>query len=435
MSLTGLLAGCGNSNSASTNASAKSGKSGTSGKGKVVVNFWSFWGSPERKPVIQHMVDQFNKSQNKIQVKYTYLPWGDIWTKELAAVAAGNPPDVVIQDINSVPQRAQKKQIMDLSKFIKNDPSISKRYYPQLWKMMKYKGDAYALPFNTDTRILFYNKDLFKKAGLNPNKPPQTWKDLWNDANKIDAKQGNTYKTIGFYPLWGVGQDVWMENADGSAYFNSKMQPVINDPTNVKVMNWLKKWVNKYGWNTINRYDAYFKNNSADPFLTGKLGMYVNSATYYTQIRDYAKNLNFGVALMPEYKPGSGHTSWGGGFEAEIPKGSKHAKAAYQFIKYLTGKKAQEYWAANTFDNVANIKGAEAAAKDPKLSKTGQKVYKLATESVKHNVMTPLPLKAPDFGNKINPLIDKALHGKMPVKAALNKAQKEIVNEIKQNSN
>lgn len=439
MSLFGLLAGCSGSNSTSTNAAAKktggSGKS-TSSHGKVVVNFWSFWGSPQRRPVIQHMVDQFNKSQNKIEVKYTYLPWGTIWTKELAAVAAGNPPDVVIQDINSVPQRAEKKQIMDLSKFIKNDPSISKRYYPQLWKLMQYKGDTYALPFNTDTRVLFYNKDLFKKAGLDPNKPPQTWQQLWTDAQKIDKKQGNNYQTVGFYPLWGIGPDVWMDNADGSdCYFNSKMQPVINSATNVKVMNWLKKWADKYGWNTINRFNAYFKNHSADPFVTGKLGMYATTATYYTQLKDYAKNLNFGVALMPSYKPGSGHTSWGGGFEAEIPKGSKHPKAAFQFLKYLTGKKAQEYWASHTFDNVANIKGAEEASKDPHMSKTAQMVYKMATESVKHNVMTPLPLKAPDFNNKVSPLLDKALHGQMSVKAALDKAQQEVAAEVKQNSN
>ncbi|HET7628130.1 MAG TPA: ABC transporter substrate-binding protein [Bacillales bacterium] len=431
MSLSALLTGCSGSGGSDT-ASGSGGNQ--SSDGKTIVNFWSFWGSETRRPVIQHMVDEFNKSQDKIKVEYTYLPWGDIWTKELASVAAGNPPDVVVQDIMSVPLRASKDQITNLSKYIeKEGDDFGKRFFPQLWDMMDYNGDIYAVPYNTDTRVLFYNKDLFKKAGLDPNDPPETWQELWEYANKLDVKNGDQYETIGFYPLWGVGKDIWLENADGDAYFNSDMKPVINDPTSVEVMNWLKKWNEKYGMDTIHRYDAYFKNSQANPFLTGKLGMYVQAATFYTQIRDYAKDLNFGVTLMPEFKPGSGHTSWGGGFEVEIPKGSKHPDAAWEFIKYLTGKQAQKYWAVHTFDNVANIEAAKAAGDSPKLNDESQMVYKVATESVKNNVVTPYPLKAPNFLDKVNPPLDKALLGQMPVEKALNQAQHAVEQSIKAN--
>src|SRR4051794_32705455 len=74
-------------------------------EGKVVIDFWSFWGSEIRRPVIEKIIEDFNNSQDQIIVKHTFVPWGDIWTKELASIAAGDPPDVVINDINATALR------------------------------------------------------------------------------------------------------------------------------------------------------------------------------------------------------------------------------------------------------------------------------------------------------------------------------------------
>ncbi len=63
---------------------------------KVEIEFWTFWGSETRRPIIEKIVTDFNESQDQIHVTHVFNPWGDIWTKSLAAIAAGNPPDVVI---------------------------------------------------------------------------------------------------------------------------------------------------------------------------------------------------------------------------------------------------------------------------------------------------------------------------------------------------
>lgn len=89
-------------------------------------------------------------------VKHSYQPWGDIWTKSLSAITAGNPPDVIVQDIMSVSQRAEAKQSVDISQYL--DQKTKKQFYPQLWKTAQYKGGTYGLPFNTDTQVIFYNK-------------------------------------------------------------------------------------------------------------------------------------------------------------------------------------------------------------------------------------------------------------------------------------
>ncbi|MGG3468207.1 ABC transporter substrate-binding protein [Neobacillus pocheonensis] len=429
MGLATFLAGCSGSDKATTKESTKSGGS----KDEVVeLDFWSFWGSEIRKPIIEKIVDDFNKSQNKIHVKYTFLPFGDIWTKELASVAAGNPPDVIINDINTVQQRADKNQVQSLEEFIKKDPELKKQYFPELWKAVQKDGVPYALPFNTDTRLLFWNKDIFKQAGLDPEQPPKTWDELKEFAQKIDQKNGSRYTRMGFMPRQSINSDIWMFNATGGGYWDYKQnKPVVNDPKAIEALQWVRDYEQQYGDKVINTFKAQFGDNQADPFVSGKLGMIIQSATSYTKLRDYGKGMNFGVAPLPEFKSGNGNTSWGGGFVAEIPKGAKHAEASYEFIKYLTGAKAQEYWAVKNFDNVANIEAAKNAGQSSEMSENDKRVYNAAVENLKQTILTPIPLQAPDMINLINPELDKALLGSKSSKQALNDAQKAVENLVK----
>ena len=402
--------------------------------GKVVIDFWSFWGSATRRPIVEKIVSDFNKSQSKIFVKYTYLPWGDIWTKNLASIAAGHPADVVINDIANVPYRAINKQNTNLAQFV--TPEIQKSFFPELWKTVLYKGAPYAIPFNTDTRVLFYNKKAFKEAGLDPNKPPQTWDELWAYAEKLDKKSGNKYSRIGFYPLWNLGAEIWMFNADkGMGWFDyaNGEDVKINTPAKVKALKWIQKWNEKYTLNTINMFKAEFGSQQAHPFLSGKVAMFCDVASFYTQIRDYGKNMEFGVAQLPEMVPGNGHWSWGAGFVAEIPNGSKHPKEAFEFIKYLTGPAAQEYWAVKNFDNIANVKASMKAINNPELNVNGKLVFAKSVQSLEKTIMVPVPLTAPEYWTLINPNIDAVLMGKMSAEDALNRAQKDVEDLIKAN--
>lgn len=400
--------------------------------GKTVVDFWTFWGSEIRRPIIEQIITDFNESQDEIEVKHTYLPFGDIWTKELAAIAAGDPPDVVINDINATALRGQKKQAMNLSKFLEED-DISKRFYPELWDATLYEGDSYGIPFNTDTRVLFYNKDAFKEAGLDPEKPPTTWAELEEYAAKLDKKAGSNYDRVGFYPLWGIGYDVWLLNANGQSYFDDQDNFEVDTAKNEEVLNWLKSWKDKYGEDVVNSYQAQIDSQQGHPFFTGDLAMIAQAPTFYTQIRDYAPDLNFGVIELPEYEEGNGNTSWGGGFVAEIPEGSKNSEAAWEFIKYLTDVEAQEYWAVKNFDNVANIEAAEAAAKSDEFTEDGTMVYEKAVENMDQTLLTPVPVIAPDFTSLINPNIDEFLLGSMTAKEALAKSQADVENLIEKN--
>ncbi|WP_440914027.1 ABC transporter substrate-binding protein [Enterococcus innesii] len=421
-----LAAGCGNSETADSSGNE-------SADGKTTLDFWSFWGSGARQEVIEEIIDDFNASQDKIEVKYSYQPWGDIWTKSLSSITAGNPPDVIVQDINSVTQRAEAQQATNLSEYI--EEGFSDEFYPQLWDTVEYEGDAYAVPFNTDTQVIFYNKTLFKEAGISEEQLPQTWEELETVARKLDVKNGDDFERIGFYPLWNLGADVWALNADdGVSWFDKDENVKIDTDNKVEALEWILDWQEYYGQDTINRLEAEFGSGVADPFISGLVAMRAQNINYYSSLAENAPDdFEFGVIQIPEKESGSGHWSWGGGFVLEVPYGAKDPEASYEFIKYLSTPEVQEKFGEKSFDIMANRTANENLVNNDNLDENGQMIYQMADENFANTVITPVPLTAPDFSSLVNEQIDQIMLGSKTPAEGLADAQKAVEDLVEQN--
>lgn len=421
-----LAAGCGNSETADSSGNE-------SADGKTTLDFWSFWGSGARQEVIEEIIDDFNASQDKIEVKYSYQPWGDIWTKSLSSITAGNPPDVIVQDINSVAQRAEAQQATNLSEYI--EEGFSDEFYPQLWDTVEYEGDAYAVPFNTDTQVIFYNKTLFKEAGISEEQLPQTWEELETVARKLDVKNGDDFERIGFYPLWNLGADVWALNADdGVSWFDKDENVKIDTDNKVEALEWVLDWQEYYGQDTINRLEAEFGSGVADPFISGLVAMRAQNINYYSSLAENAPDdFEFGVIQIPEKESGSGHWSWGGGFVLEVPYGAKDPEASYEFIKYLSTPEVQEKFGEKSFDIMANRTANENLVNNDNLDENGQMIYQMADENFANTVITPVPLTAPDFSSLVNEQIDQIMLGSKTPAEGLADAQKAVEDLVEQN--
>ena len=87
----------------------------------VELEFWGWWSSETRKPHMLTMVDNFNKSQSKYHVTYVDIPWGDIFTKNIAQIAAGNPCDIIANDLSGVQFRAAEGQVESVSPYLTDD--------------------------------------------------------------------------------------------------------------------------------------------------------------------------------------------------------------------------------------------------------------------------------------------------------------------------
>ncbi|PPA71155.1 ABC transporter substrate-binding protein [Jeotgalibacillus proteolyticus] len=392
-------------------------------EGQVELDFWTFWGSETRRPIIEKMINDYNESQDEVFVKHTFLPWGDIWTKNLASIAAGNPADIIVNDINSVAQRADNNQVTDLSTYI--DDEFMDQFYPNLRETVEVEDGTYAVPFNTDTRVLFYNKTAFEEAGLDPEQPPETWEELEEYAKQLDIKNGDRYEQIGFYPLWGsFGADAWMTNADDGRGFVEDGEVTVNTEKKVEAMEWVAQWRERYGGQTIDALTAEFGSEQANPFINGQVAMWVDVGTFYTQIRDYGDGMDFGVASIPAFDESSDNWSTGGGFVVEIPAGSDHPEEAMDFIEYITGEEAQKYWATENFDNVANIAGSEAALEE--LEGQEQEVFSFLNDNLAVTRTYPLTIEYPETVTKINPIVDRIMLGELEPGEGLDQAQKSI---------
>lgn len=387
---------------------------------KVELTFSSHWLSEQRRPTINKIVDLWNQKNPNVQVRYNGIPFDQIITKTLAGVAAGNASDVVVIDLRTSRQRGARNQSVNLSQY--GADSLASKFYPDLWNTGRYEGKQYALPFVTDTRVLYYNKDAFKEVGLDPNKPPKSWDDLWAYAAKLDKKDGNRWSRIGFYPTFGdFGYEGWVYNAGATFWDKSFETPNFDNATAISTLNWIKKWNDKYGSNNVAAFKASFGGGAQDEFMSGKVPMVVRNGNYLTTLAKNAPNLKYGFVTVPtpDGKP-SATSAWGGGFNIEVPRGTKHPKEAYAFARFLATEGGR-IWAAEQNDLPA-YKAAVTANKNPQFLKL--------VSFLPNTFIAPTSIYAPSYGSAVDKAVDDVMLRNVVPKAALDETQKEVTKMV-----
>lgn len=414
-----VLAGCGGDGKTS------------SGKGEEAKNstevqelqFWGWWSSEARKPYIQEMVDGFNESQDKYHVTYVDIPFGDIFTKNIAQIAAGKPCDIIANSMEEVRFRAGESQVEPLDEYLTDD--VKSAFYEQyIDACTGDDGSVYALPYSVDTRAIFYNKAHFAEAGVNAGEI-KTWDDLVNAARKLDKKNGETWERVGFMPMLGnASVDTWVINANsGMTWFDPETLEIkVDTETNREVMKWIRSQVEYYGQSEFDELQAAFGSGMADPFASGTMSMLVQTSAYTSNLTQTAPDLEYGIIQLPEFKSGTGHQSNGGGFVLEIPKGAKCPEGSYEFIKYATSKETQDFLATKIGDFSARNDFDESAEffKNP----INQELAKCLEET--STVIVPNKIKG--YQDVLNPLIEEGSLGITDTDTALASAQKAFEN-------
>lgn len=396
---------------------------GSAGAQGVTLDFWAHWGSEQRRPTINRIIETWNRKNPKVQVRYTFVPFDQLQTKTLAAVAARNPPDVVVIDIRTTPLRAAKNQATDLSRL--GADALRTQFYPNLWATATYKGDQYGLPFVTDSRFLYYNKDLFRAAGLNPARPPTTWAELETDARKLDQKSGAGYSRLGFFPLDGsFGLESWVANAGGSLWDDQRVNPRFTTPAAVRTLSWLKGWADRLGARNVQAFRSGYGSGAQDPFISGKVAMIIDIGGYAATLKRYAPNMNYGMARLPTPtgKPGPG-TSSGGGFNLEVPVGSKHPKEAFAFARWMATEGAR-IWAQEQNDF--------PGAKNASLSVTTP-AFRLMSANMQYTQVTSAPPYAPSYGPFLDKATEDAVYRGRDPQEALADAQSQVQRVVDNN--
>jgi len=149
---------------------------GTS-EGEAEVTFWQFWPSRHIVPLLR----RFEDLHPGVKVKMQQLTWGSGFEKIVAATAAGRPPDLCELGSTWVARFASEGVLEDVTDVTR---AFRDRY--RMWAIATYEGRVYGWPWLLGTRVLFYNKELFRRAGLGPERPPETWTELLEAARRVD---------------------------------------------------------------------------------------------------------------------------------------------------------------------------------------------------------------------------------------------------------
>ena len=137
---------------------------------------------------------EFNKLNNGIQIEYRQIQFDDVVSEAMRAYSTGQAPDIIAVDNPEHALFSSRGAFLDLTDMISKSTVIKpENYFPGPLKSVEWDGKYYGVPKATNTIALYYNKDMFKAKGLDPNKPPQTWDELVEDARKLTDPAANVY--------------------------------------------------------------------------------------------------------------------------------------------------------------------------------------------------------------------------------------------------
>ncbi|MBV8330062.1 MAG: ABC transporter substrate-binding protein [Verrucomicrobia bacterium] len=325
--------------------------------GQTELKFWvnSSLGATE-KDAYQKAAQEFEQKNPKYKVKVEVVPGSETdIAKLMTAVRSGAGPDIAVIDRFTVAQRAATGLLVDLTPLIaKEGKDVSQEYSEGPWQEVLYQKKVYALPTNTDARVLFYNKKLLKEAGIDvsefdPARGPMDPKRFQEIAFKLNQTDSSgAYTRIGFVPWLEQGWGYTWGYAFGGNFFDfANCKVTATDPGVVKGYQFLYDWAKALGPQKAKTFvDTYWQWPSVGtlpdaqmPFFTGRVAFVITGNWVFATMKNVAPNLDYGVTYIPA--PNGLKTTWSGGWSVAIPQGTKNLDAAYELLRFVAGEEGQ----------------------------------------------------------------------------------------------
>lgn len=377
----------------------------------VKLTLWSLDRDTQPAPTL---VKEFNDQHNGITIEYRLIQFDDVVTEAMRAYATGQAPDIIAVDNPEHALFSSRGAFLDISDMIKNSKVIKpENYFPGPLKSVEWDGKYFGVPKATNTIALYYNKDMFKAKGLDPNKPPQTWDELVEDARKLTDPAKNVYGlafsakaneegTFQFLPWAQMGGGSYENiNADGAVkaleVWKTIMDEKLASPDTLTRGQW----------------------DSTGTFNSGNAAMAISGPWELDRMVQEAK-FDWGVTLLPVPKEGAERSSAMGDFNWAIFSTTKHPAEAFKALEYF----------ASQDDKMFKNFGQLPARSDISIPETGQPLkdaaLKVFLEQLKYAKPRGPHPQWPKISKAIQDAIQAALTGQMSPKDALDQAADKI---------
>jgi multiple sugar transport system substrate-binding protein len=370
------------------------------------------------------LLDAYNSKNTKgIKASFVYIAetqGSQADEKLLTAVAGGNPPGVYYADRFTVPQFAYQGFFTDITDPAKAAGVTQDQYFPFAWQEATYKDHIYALPFDTDTRALWWNKDTFKEAGLDPEKGPQTLDELKSMATKLTQKgSGGQITRFGFHPLYDqMWLYTWGFMFKGEFQDPQTKKITFSNPNVVKSMNYVKQWVTDIGIQDIDAMIAACAgaacNGPNDWFWTGQFATVGSGDWKVSQAKQFKPDGHYGVVPLPGPDGPAPFGSWAGGWSWAVPKGYKDVTSAFDVVSYLCGPEGLLQYCKDTY----HIPTIKSAAQDKYFRDDPLHAVFMDLLPVSHS-RPPIPFGSKLWDMQVTAFRDQIPHGTKTVEQAL----------------
>ena len=288
--------------------------------------------------------------------------------KFLAAAVGGEPPDLYCTGragtmsawgLDGITKALDDR--MKGSRVVRAD-----KFLPNAIEEGSWKGKTYALYQSADTRVFYWNKEIYASSGLDPEKPPDTWDDFATAIGRTVGRDGTTITQLGFHPTVGTtGGHFWQAWfwALGGKYLSDDGSKVaFNSEAGIKSLEWLQRLATiQGGMSAITPFSASVgaPTGQGTFFLINKSAHYIETSAARILLNTQYKDVRFGVGNVPKSANGK-RASIRGGFSLVLPSGSKQQDAAWRFMEYHFMPETLARW-NDVYDRVPTTKEASAS--------------------------------------------------------------------------
>jgi len=312
-------------------------------KGRVTVVEMSVWGMPFENALYTDVyIPEFERQNPGIKVQFHHFE--DYPNRVLLSHAGDIAPDVIREGYDMGQGWTKRGLNMPLDKFIDGPDGIDRKdFIPMLWDGLIRDGKTYGVPQDINIMGLFYNKELFDKAGLPYPDETWTWEDLQRADDKLTIdKDGDGHpEQVGLDMAWGAGSfRPFLYQAGGHFWDDGGERAVFDSPEAAKALTFYKGLMKSY---SLSRSNQGRGGLGPDKFFqAGRVAMYIDGSWMTPSIGKGAPKLKFGVAPLPRGRVAmsvSGSCVWG------IDSNSKHPEEAWKLLKFLSSEWAlKKYW-------------------------------------------------------------------------------------------
>jgi sn-glycerol 3-phosphate transport system substrate-binding protein len=319
----------------------------------------TFWHALTRanEEVLQSLTDKFNSSQSEVKVKLVnQIGYKENLEKYKAGLGGGDLPDVIQVEDTATQQMIDTQSILPAQSCIKADHYKTSDFVQRVLDRYTVNNVLWPMPFNVSNPVFFYDKNAFRAAGLDPEKPPTTLDEVKADALKVkdlpDYEAGFGLKLDPWYlEQWSAKADKLYVNEENGRKARAT-KTVFDNSTGLEIFSWMDDMV-KSGAAKTNSADGPSSYDNLLGIRSKAVGMTIDSsATLGTISQVFAQGesggVDIGVSPMPG-PPGAGGVLVGGGALYIVKKSAPEKQAAvWQYLKFLVDPQTQADFAAGT---------------------------------------------------------------------------------------